>query len=189
MPKRPQAGSAAAGSDADAKKAKPHVHVSSHKIMIPPNTEPESPKLTGPHASLRAGRRADENATSEIYCTSIEHYPGFAKLFEAAVASACAKWHRPATLSEVITAIAETGCKVRIGKHKKNEFVWKGFKECRWQISRICANNLLVAFPKDAAMTSQSKSWRFSPSPAARRPLAKLSCESPTRSSAGCVVC
>ena len=41
MPKRPQAGSAAAGSDADAKKSKPRVHVSSHKIMIPPNTEPE----------------------------------------------------------------------------------------------------------------------------------------------------
>ena len=44
MPKRPQArsaGSAAAGSDADAKKATPRVHTASLTIMIPFNTEPE----------------------------------------------------------------------------------------------------------------------------------------------------
>ena len=188
MPKRPQAGSAAAGSDADAKKTKPHVCVSSHAIRIPPNTEPESRKLSGGCASQRAAREADENATEVLHiklprgvvseAVRTASFELFAKPFEAAVASACAKWHRPVTLNEVITEIAKTGCKLKIGKQLKEQYVWKGFNGGRWVISRVQKSGLdPVAYPKDAAMPSRSKDWRFSPSPAARRPLAKLSCE------------
>ena len=177
MPKRPQAGSAAAGSDADAKKSKPRVHVSSHKIMIPPNTEPESPKLIPQQESVRAARKADENATSEEHYREGD-YDKFAKRFEAAVASACAKWRRPVTLNEVITAMTDATGKVKIGKNRKERFVWDGFKADRWLISRVqFAGWDPVAFPKDAARPSRARDWRFSPSPAARRPLAKLSCE------------
>ena len=181
MPKRPQAGSAAAGSDADAKKAKPHVCVSSHAIRIPPNTEPESPKLSAGPASQRAARKADENATSEVTYGEGDEVK-FAEPFAAAVASACAKWRRPVTLNEVITAIAETGCKVKISKYSKDRFAWNGLKAGRWQISREMRNpsvggvqrgSTLVAYPKDTAMPSRSRDWRFSPSPAARRPLAR----------------
>ena len=120
MAKRPQARSDAAG-DADAKKQKPCVHVSRHAIMIPPNTEPESPKLDAANESIRAARKADENATkTETYGEG--DYDKFAKPFEAAVASACAKWSRPVTLKEVITEIAETGCKLKIGKQLKDRF-------------------------------------------------------------------
>ena len=70
-PKRPTR-SAAAGSDADAKKAKPHVHVSSHKIMIPPNTEPESPKLDAKNESKRAARNAEAATTGRD--TAVEAY-------------------------------------------------------------------------------------------------------------------
>ena len=67
MPKRPQARSAAAGSDADAKKAKPRLHVCTLAITIPHNTEPESRKLDAQHESKRAARKADENATEVLH--------------------------------------------------------------------------------------------------------------------------
>ena len=171
MPKRPQAGSAAAGSDADAKKTKPHV--SSHKIMIPPNTEPESPKLSAGPASQRAARKADENAKSEE-AYGQHDFGKFAKRFEAAVASAYANWRRPVTLKEVITAMTDMTGKVKIAKTWKERFVWDGFKADRWEISRVqFAGRDPVAFPKDAARPSRARDLRFSPSPAARRPLAR----------------
>ena len=190
MPRRPKRPTrSAAASDADAKKQKPRVHVSRHAIVIPPNTEPESPILSAGPASQRAARRADENATSEVTYGE-DDYDKFTGPFGTAVASAYAKWRRPVTLNEVITEIAETGCKVKIGKRSKERFAWDGFKESRWQISRVqFAGRDPVTYPKDTAMPSRARDWRFSPSPAARRPLAKLSCEPSPRSSAGCVVC
>ena len=178
MPKRPQArsaGSAAAGSDAGAKTAKPHVCVSSHAITIPFNKEPESPKLSANAASRRAARKADENATSEE-TYSRDNYGTFAERFQAAVASAFAQWRRPVTLTEVIIAMTDMTGKVKIKKQLKDRFAWNGFKEDRWMISRAGGGGPgggkgLVAYPKDAAMPSRSGDWRFSPSPAARRPV------------------
>ncbi len=174
MPKRPQAGSAAAGSDADAKKQKPHVHVCTLTITFPPSTAPESRKLDAQNESIRLARKAEDAATSTLEIKQKEDFELFATPFKAAVASACVKWRRPVTLNEVITAIAETGCKLKIDKRSKERFAWDGFKECRWQISRVqFAGRDPVAYPKDTAMPSKSNSWRFSPSPAARRPLAE----------------
>ena len=189
MPRRPKRPTpSAAGSDADAKKTKPRVHVSSHKIMIPPNTEPESPKLDAANESIRAARKADENATkTETYGEG--DYDKFAKPFEAAVASACARWRRPVTLNKVITEIAETGCKAKISKRLKLRFVWDGFKKGRWQISRDVPGQGLVLFPVASTWKSDPTTWKFSPSPAVHRPLANLSCEPSPRSSAGCIVC
>ena len=187
MPRRPKRPTrSAAASDADAKKQKPRVHVSRHAIVIPPNTEPESPILSAGPASQRAARRADENATSEVTYGE-DDYDKFTGPFGTAVASAYAKWRRPVTLNEVITEIAETGCKVKIGKRSKERFAWDGFKECRWQISREIPGYGLVAFPKGAQRSARD--WRLSPSPAACLPLVELSCEPSPRSSAGCVVC
>jgi hypothetical protein len=174
MPERPQAGSAAAGSDADAKEAKPRVHVSRHAIMIPPNTKPESPKLSRNLASHRAARKAEAAATRVVHYKEGD-YAEFAKPFEAAVASACAQWRRPVTLVEVITAMTDMTGKVKIGKGLKHDFVWKGFTQDRWGISRIPgAGYGLVAFQKGCTRDKYPGSWRFSPSPAARRPLAEL---------------
>jgi len=189
MPKRPQAGSAAAGSDADAKKAKPRVHVCTLAITIPHDTEPESRILSPPHESRRAARKADENAKSEE-AYGQHDFGKFAKRFEAAVASAFAEKDGPVSLTEVITAMTDATGKVKIGKDRKLRFVWDGFKADRWQISRVLPRGAgLAAYPKGAAMPSRSSDWRFSPSPAARRPLVELSCEPSPRSSAGCVVC
>jgi len=175
MPKRPQAGSAAAGSDADAKKAKPHVHVSSHKIMIPPNTEPESRKLDAQHESKRAVRTAAANATkTERYREG--DYDKFAGPFEAAVASAYAEWRRPLTVTEVITAMTDaTDSKVKINKQLKERFAWRGLRDGKWQIARVSGSGLLP-FTKESKRTSAPdlSKWRFTPSPAARRPLAEL---------------
>ena len=189
MPKRPQAGSAAAGSDADAKKAKPHVCVSSHAIRIPPNTEPESRILPRGHESRRAARRANEDATSEEAYGEGD-YDKFAEPFEAAVASAFAETGGPVSLTEVITAMTDATGKIKMRKALKERFVWDGFKQDRWQISRAPkgAVSRQVAFPKDAARPKESKKWRFSPSQAESRPV-ELSCEPSPRSSAGCVVC
>ena len=174
MPKRPQAGSAAAGSDADAKKAKPYVFMSSHAITIPPNTEPESPKLSAGPASQRAARKAEDAATGVVQYRPGE-YEKFAEPFEAAVASACAEWGRPVTLNEVIIKMTKaTGGKVKIAKKWKERFAWDGFNEGRWQISRKFPTKGQVAYPKGAAKPSRSCDWRFSQSPAARRPLAEL---------------
>ena len=161
--------------------------MSSHVITIPWNTEPESPKLTVQRASQRAAQKADENATSEVTYGEGD-FAKFAEPFAAAVASASTEKGRPVTMLEVITAIAETGCKLKIDKRLKERFVWNGFKAGRWQISRMNrAKGALVPFPKGAHMDRHPGSWRFSPS--ARRPLAELSCEPSPRSSAGCVVC
>ena len=179
MAKRPKARSAAAGSDADAKKQKPHVHVCTLAIMIPHDTAPESPKLSAARASQRAAQKADENATSETqYLTGNSEL--FAKRFEAAVAAAAAKWRRPVTLNEVIIEMTDATGKVKIGTVLRDKLVWNGFKADRWQISRwFPRKKSQVAFPKGAARPSRSSDWRFSPS----------SCEPSPRSSAGCVVC
>ena len=189
MAKRPQAGSAAAGSDADAKKAKPPVHVCTLDIMIPFNTDPESPKLSAGPASKYAARNAEEAATEVLHIKdkSEESFELFATPFAAAVAAASTEKGRPVTMLEVTTAIAQTGCKLKISKRLKERFAWDGFKECRWQISREIPGYGLVAFPKGAQRSA--KDWRLSPSPAAPLPLVELSCEPSPRSSTGCVVC
>ena len=142
--------------------------------------------------SKRAARKAGENATSEEVYGSGD-YDKFATPFEAAVASAYAKWRRPVTLTEVITEMTKmTDCKHKIDKHSKSQFAWRGFARGRWQISRLLAGKGQVPFPKGSARPSgraDPLKWRFSPSPAARCPLVELSCEPSPRSSAGCVVC
>ena len=187
MPKRPQAGSAAAGSNPDAKRAKPHVHVCTLTIMMPHNTEPESPKLDAKNESKRAAQKANENATSEETYGKGD-YDKFAKRFEAAVASACAKWRRPVTLNEVIIAMTDMTGKVKINKKWRERFVRDGFRADRWQIYRSIPGKGLVALEK-VPFFNHPGHWRFSPSPAARCPLAELPCEPSPRSSAGCVVC
>ena len=163
MAKRPKARSAAAGSDADAKKQKPHVHVCTLAIMIPHDTAPESPKLSAARASQRAAQKADENATSETqYLTGNSEL--FAKRFEAAVAAAAAKWRRPVTLNEVVIEMTDATGKVKIGKDQKERFVWDGFLEGRWEISRAVIRVGQVPYPKGAR--PKFKDWKFSPSPA-----------------------
>ena len=157
MPKRPQAGSAAAGSDADAKKAKPHVQVCTLTVTMPHNTEPESPKLDAKNESKRAARQAKDKATRvERYGHS--DFAKFATPFAAAVASASAKFDRPVTLVEVITEMTDATGKVKIGKHLKERFAWAGFTQGRWQISRVLrAGSDPVAYPKGTAMPSRTK--------------------------------
>ena len=173
-----------AGSDEDAKKAKPHVCVSSHEIMIPPNTEPESPILSAGPAAQREAQKAEAAATEVLQfkeprgagseAIRAADFKRFAKPFGAAVASACAKRRRPVTLNEVTTEIAETGCKLKIPKRLKDEYAWEGFRQERWGNSRVqFAGRDPVAYPKGTTMKGlRSKDWRFSPSPVARRPLA-----------------
>ncbi len=172
MSKRPQARSAAASSDADAKKPKPHVHASSHKIMIPPCTAPQSPKLCVNRASQRAARNAEEAATSTLHIKKKEDFELFATPFAAAVASASTEKNRPVTMLEVTTAIAQTGCKLRIGKALKGQLTWQGFEECRWAISRTIPEKGLVALEK-GSRDKNPGTWRLSPLPA-RTPLAEL---------------
>ena len=189
MSKRPQARSAAAGSDADAKKANPRVHTASLTITIPFNTDPESPKLTGSHASQHAARKANEVATSEFTYHTAD-YGKLVEPFAAAVASASAKKGRPVTLTEVTTEMTNmTYCRPKFVRSSvKERLVWRGFQDDRWKISRFNGSGL-VAVPKGYFPKDQAGRWRFSPSPGARRPLAELSCEPAPRSSAGCVVC
>ena len=156
MPKRTKRPTrSAAGSDADAKKQKPRVHVSSHKIMIPPNTEPESPILSAGPASQRAARRADENATSEVTYGE-DDYDKFTGPFGAAVASACAKWHRPVTLNEVITKMTKTtGAPKFKSKKLKKEFAWRGFARNRWVISRYVYGSLTTSTARSLPVRRQ----------------------------------
>ena len=166
-------------------------------VPAPENVTPVPLELVNQHKSKSAARKAKAAATRvERYCYS--DFSKFATPFAAAIASASAEKGRPVSLNEVITAIAETGCKVKISKYSKDRFAWNGLKAGRWQISREMRNpsvggvqrgSTLVAYPKDTAMPSRSRDWRFSPSPAARGPLVELSCEPSPRSSAGCVVC
>lgn len=201
MPKRPQAGSAAAGSDADAKKAKPHVHVSSHAIAWPPDTEPETSELNFANNSKREARTAKQATTSETMYRNNDDYPGFAKLFDAALASTFAKEGRLVTLTEVITEMRKmTKCEPRFArKSLKDQFAWRGFARGEWQISRRVrfypSGHGMVAFPKGTAMPGDSRTWKFSPLPgpataaAARHPPVEMPCENSRRSGAGCVVC
>ena len=184
--KRSAAPRAAASVDSvDAsKKQKPEVHEGSVTVVWPNDTSPQIAKLDRGNESSRALREAEAAATEVLHITPrgagseagrAASFELFAKPFGAAVASACAKWSRPVTLNEVITEIAETGCKVQIGKTLKQEFAWRGFSRGRWQISRRVHGQGLVAFPKGSLRDKDAKKWRFSPSPASRRPLANLS--------------
>ena len=165
-----------AGSDADAKKQKPRVHVCTLAITIPHNTDPESPKIDAATASKRAAQNADKNATNEETYGKGE-YAKFAKPFEAAVASAFVENDGPVSLTKVITAMTKATGKVKIGKERKERFVWDGFNEGRWIISRAYPGHGQVAFPKGTARDKSPERWRFSPSPAARCPLAELTRE------------
>ena len=114
--KRSAARAAAAAVDSEAsKKAKPDVHEVGFTVIWPNDTSPQFAKLDVANESHRALRTAKAEATSE---TKYRHgvkgggYEDFVEPFAAAVASACAKWSRPVTLNEVITEIAETGCKL-----------------------------------------------------------------------------
>ena len=169
MPKRPQARSAAAGSDADAKKAKPYVFMSSHAITIPPNTEPESPKLSATESTKRAARLANADATSEEPY-DWNDFGKFAEPFEAAVASAFAETGGPVSLTKVITKMTKmTRREPKIGDRMKKEFAWRGFLGGRWQISRSARRGGgLVAYPKGSTMPKDAKQLRFSPLPAAQ---------------------
>ena len=176
--KRSAARAAAAAAEAS-KKAKPDVHEGSVKVIWPLDTSPQIAKLDAGPESIRALRTAEAAATEVLHIklpvagsetNRAASFELFAKPFGAAVASACAKWRRPVTLNEVITAIAETGCKLKIAKQLINDFVWKGFIAGRWDISRAIPGKGLAAYPKGAAMPcrrhSRSNPWRFSPSPA-----------------------
>ena len=173
--KKRSAAPAAAAVDSDAsKKQKPEVHEVSFKVVWPPNVSPQTAKLSAGPASSRALRTANAEATSEE-AYGRHDYVKFAKLFEAAVSSAFAKEEGPVSLSKVITAMTKATGRVKIGKWLKHRFAWDGFSEGRWQISRAIPGRGQVPFPKGSSMPSDPSQWKFSPSPASRRPLANLS--------------
>jgi hypothetical protein len=175
MAKRPAARPAAAAVDSDdGSKKKPHVHASSHKIMIPPCTAPRSPKLSANRASQRAARNAEEAATSTLHIKNEDDFKLFVTPFAAAVALASTEKNRAVTILEVTTAIAHTGCKLKIGKDLKVRFVWLGFEAGQWVISRRVPEYGMMAFQKGSARDKTPNKWRLSPLPA-RKPLAKLS--------------
>ena len=193
MGRRSAKRAAAAATDAasDGKKPKPpRVFRISATIVGPENVSPVPLVLDAATESKRAARQAEEAATiTTQYLDTEEHRELFAKRFEAAVASACAKGG-PVTLSKVITAMTKATGKVKITKRLKEKWCCDGFARDLWQISRHVPRQGLVAFPKGSSMPSEARAWRFSPSPAASRPpLAELPCEPSPSSSAGCVVC
>lgn len=174
---------AKAGSNADAaphdKKQKQTVFSISVTVVAPEDVSPVTLVLDAANESIRAAQQAKQKTTSVKEYRKEKDYPDFAKKFEAAVASAFAKEEkRPVSLNRVITEMMDTGCEPKIRQLLKERWSWRGFKEDRWQISRhhVSVDDLVV-FPKDAPASSQraARSWRFSPSPAARRPLAGLS--------------
>ena len=188
---------AAAATDAapDGKRQKRRGFVITFTAVAPADVSPVPLEsiLFPTEASKRAARQAKDAATEKLHIKkdSEEEFELFAKPFGAAVASACAE-EGPVSMTKVITAIAETGCELNIAKSLLECFAWRGFKEGRWQISRLVARKGLVAYPTlgHARPCGQEvKKWRFSPSPAARCPLAELSCEPSPESRAGCVVC
>ena len=121
-----------------------------------------------------AARNAEEAATSTLHIKNEGDFNLFATPFAAAVASASTEKDRAVTILEVTTAIAQTGCKLRIGKDLKVRFVWLGFEAGRWVISRNVPEYGLMAFQKGSARDKTPNKWRLSPPPA-RKPLAKLS--------------
>ena len=164
--KRSAARSAAAAVDSDAsKKQKPEVHRISFEVIWPRDTSPQLAKLDVQNESIRAARTAEAEATSEE-AYGRHDFGKFAKRFEAAVASAFAEEDGPVTLKAVFIKMTKATGKVKIGKDQKERFVWDGFNEGRWVISRYIRGDGQVAYPKGTR--PKFKDWRFSPSPAAR---------------------
>ena len=185
----------AAATDAapDGKKSKHPGFVMTLTVPAPENVAPVPLILRHEEETKRAARQAKQKATSEEKYGKHDFYK-FAAPFAAAIASASAKKGRPVTFTEVITEMTNmTGCEPKFSpKTLKEKWCWDGFVEGRWQISRHVTGKGLVAFPKGATRPSGAraeKHWKFSPSPAARPPLAESSCEPSPSSSAGCVVC
>ena len=172
---------AAATADAapDGKKTKQRGFVMTLTVPAPDDVSPVTLKLDAVNESIRAARTAKAAATEKLHIKdkSEESFELFAKPFALAVASVCANDEEPVSWTKVITTIAETGLELKIGKQIGGEFAWRGFSRGRWVISRDVAKKGLVAFPKGHATCpgGNTRKWRFSPSPAARRPLAKLS--------------
>ena len=161
-----------ADSDADAKKAKHRVFRISVTVVAPEDVSPVTLVLDAATESKRALRQAKDAATNTLHInkprgagTKEEYrklFELFAKPFGAAVASACANEEGPVSMTKVITAIADTGCELKIGKDLKERFVWDGFKAGWWEISSHVMGKGLVVLkvsPKD----KNPKRWKFSP--------------------------
>ena len=180
--KRPAA--AATDAASDDKKQKQTVFSGSITVVAPEDVSPVTLVLDAVTESKRAARQAEDAATEVLHikeprgadsdAVRAASFELFATPFEAAVASACAKGGS-VTLNEVITAMTKATGKVKIDKRLKLRFVRDGFKAGRWQISRLIPGKGQVPFPKGAPLDRQPLRWRFSPSPAARCPLADLS--------------
>ena len=161
-----------ADSDADAKKAKHRVFRISVTVVAPEDVSPVTLVLDAATESKRALRQAKDAATNTLHInkprgagTKEEYrklFELFAKPFGAAVASACANEEGPVSMTKVITAIADTGCELKIGKDLKERFVWDGFKEGRWVISRYVKGDGQVAYPK-GVKPKFNRDWKFSP--------------------------
>ena len=184
---------AAAATDAapDGKKSKQRGFVMTLTVPAPENVTPVPLELVNQHKSKSAARKAKAAATRvERYGRS--DFAKFATPFAAAIASASAKKGRPVSLVEVITEMTNmTDCEPKFReKRLKEKWCWDGYAQDRWQISRPIPGKGLVLYPKGSWTWAHSPyPIYFSPSPAARRPLAELSCEPSSRPSAGCVVC
>ena len=173
--KRSAARQAAVDSDEASKKRKPEVHEGSVKVIWPRDTSPQIAKLCTSAESKRAMRTAEAAATKETRYQQGD-FKLFAPPFKAAIASAFAETGGPVSLSRVITAMTKATGKVKIGKDLKSRFAWDGFGQGQWQISRRVPGQGLVAFPKGSSLPKKfADHAKFSPWPAARRPLAVLS--------------
>ena len=177
-PRRAKRAAAAAATDAasDDKKQKRRVFLISVTVLAPEDVSPVPLVFDAAVESRRASRQAKDKAT-RVEWYDYSDFVKFATPFAAAIASASAKKGRPVTLGEVITEMTDmTDCepKFKGGKNLKEKWCWDGFARDLWQISRDVNGKGLVPFPK-GSFISNNRKWRFSPSPAARRPLAGLS--------------
>ena len=184
---------AATATDAapDGKKSKQHGFVMTLTVPAPENVSPVPLILRPDQVTKREVRKAKAAAT-RVERYDYSDFAKFATPFAAAVASASAKKGRPVTLAVVITEMTNmTDCEPKFReKRLKEKWCWDGYAQDRWQISRPIPGKGLVLYPKGSWTWAHSPyPIYFSPSPAARRPLAKLSCEPSSRPSAGCVVC
>ena len=159
------------------KKAKPDVHEVSFKVVWPLDTSPQIVKLDATQESILAARTAKAAATKETKYQRGD-FKLFAPPFKAAIASAVVTKGRPVSWTEAINEMMDVTKSTLLfkgGKSMQNLFAWSGFEEGQWQISRDVRGVGLVAYPKGAPRDKAPKTWRFSPSPAARRLLANLS--------------
>ena len=182
MPKKGRAKRAAAAAAAtdtapDGKKARPLGFVITFTVLAPDDVSPVPLKLDARYEPIRAARKAKDKATSVKHYRK-ENEKEFAKLFEAAVASAFAQAGEPVLLSRAITEMTNmTDCEPKFEHGRlKEQWCWDGFVRGRWQISRHSGSGVLP-FPKESSRRSAGKSrkWKFSPRPAARCPPADQS--------------